>query len=312
MSAAESFGGFISMSVCWCAAIGTLGFIDSAYLTYLKLSNSEVFCPTGGGSCSDVLNSEYSHVFGVPLPMVGMVSYALVTLLALQQAGMGWPLELGEMNIRFLLLGSTTAMATASAYFLYLLSTKFAGTTCLYCLISVFLSFSLLLITLKAYTLENIQKLVGLQLSIAAIVVAVLSNSYMMVSPKIVGSSDITLDPYVTEITKQSNPWTIALAKHLHSIGAKMYGAFWCSHCNEQKQMFGREAARLLDYVECYPDGVGKGRKMALECVIPGLEGFPTWIIKGKVLSGEQTLQALADASEFTLDDSNALASVQD
>ena len=47
--------------------------------------------------------------------------------------------------------------------------------------------------------------------------------------------------------------------------------------------MFGREAMEILDYVECFPNGVGKGKKMAAECAATGLEGFPTWIINGKV-----------------------------
>lgn len=50
-------------------------------------------------------------------------------------------------------------------------------------------------------------------------------------------TDDFVLEPYETEITTESSPFAIALAKHLHSIGAKMYGAFWCSHCNEQKQV---------------------------------------------------------------------------
>ena len=49
--------------------------------------------------------------------------------------------------------------------------------------------------------------------------------------------NDLTLEPYETEITSQSSPMALSLAKHLRSIGAKMYGAFWCSHCNEQKQV---------------------------------------------------------------------------
>lgn len=35
-----------------------------------------------------------------------------------------------------------------------------------------------------------------------------------------------------------------------------MYGAFWCSHCFDQKQDFGKEAAADFPYVECYPDGM--------------------------------------------------------
>lgn len=52
----------------WSAGLASLGFLETGYLTYLKLSNSEAFCPVGdgggGGSCGDVLNSVYSAVFG--------------------------------------------------------------------------------------------------------------------------------------------------------------------------------------------------------------------------------------------------------
>jgi uncharacterized membrane protein len=44
-------------------------------------------------------------------------------------------------------------MAVASGYFLYILSTKFSGTSCTYCLLSAFLSFSLFFITLKVWFL---------------------------------------------------------------------------------------------------------------------------------------------------------------
>jgi hypothetical protein len=50
-------------------------------------------------------------------------------------------------------------------------------------------------------------------------------------------------------------------------------------------QIFGREATKILDYVECFPNGAGKGKKMAPECAAAGIEGFPTWIINGKVLT---------------------------
>ncbi|KAG1362735.1 thiol-disulfide oxidoreductase LTO1 [Cocos nucifera] len=287
----------------WCAGLGTLGFLETGYLTYLKLTDSEAFCPVGGGSCSNVLNSDYSIVFGVPLPLVGMLAYGLVTLLSLQQTGKHLLNGLGETDVRLILLGMTTSMATASAYFLYLLSTTFAGTSCSYCLISAILSFILFFITIKDFGLEEIQKVVGVQLVIAGIVVTALTNSYTTATQQFSGSNDITLEPYETKITTKSTPFAISLAKHLRSIGAKMYGAFWCSHCNEQKQMFGREAAKILDYVECFPDGAGKGRKMAKECSAVGIEGFPTWVIKDKVLSGEQELPALAEASGFILED---------
>ena len=48
-------------------------------------------------------------------------------------------------------------------------------------------------------------------------------------------------------------------------------------------QMFGQEASKILNYIECFPDGAGKGRKMAKMCEGTGIEGFPTWVIRDKV-----------------------------
>ncbi|KAL6011821.1 hypothetical protein ACLOJK_002287 [Asimina triloba] len=148
----------------------------------------------------------------------------------------------------------------------------------------------------------KLQKEVGLLFFVSAAVFFTLNTSYSA-QPETLKFADVDLEPFETEITTKSSPLALSLAKHLRSVGAKMYGAFWCSHCLEQKEMFGHEAAEILDYVECFPDGAGKGRKMAKSCEVVGLEGFPTWIIKDKVLSGEQTLEELAEASGFVLED---------
>lgn len=286
----------------WCAGLGGLGLLETGYLTYLKLSNSDAFCPVGGGNCSDVLNSDYASLFGVPLPLIGMFAYGLVTVLGLQLSGKKFLFEIDEDIGRLTLLGTTTSMATASGYFLYILSTKFEGVTCSYCLASALLSFTLLFSMIKEFGLQEIQRKVGLQLCLAGLVIAVLSNSYSASQSVAISSGDVELRPFTTEITKESSSLTLALARHLHSIGAKMYGAFWCSHCLEQKEMFGHEAAKLLDYVECFPSGYKKGIKIEKACADARIEGFPTWIINGEVLSGEQELSELARASGFKLD----------
>ena len=59
-------------------------------------------------------------------------------------------------------------------------------------------------------------------------------------------------------MTGTSSARAVDLAKRLKAAGARMYGAFWCSHCFEQKQAFGAEAAHDLPYVECYPQGYFK------------------------------------------------------
>lgn len=45
------------------------------------------------------------------------------------------------------------------------------------------------------------------------------------------------------------------MAHRLKAAGAKMYGAFWCSHCFAQKEYFGQEAMADFPYVECFPQG---------------------------------------------------------
>ncbi|KAH6799308.1 dehydrogenase [Perilla frutescens var. frutescens] len=289
----------------WIAALGGIGFLETAYLTYLKLTNSDAFCPTGGGSCTTILTSDYSSVFGVPLPLFGMLAYGLVASLGLQLGTeKKKTFDTGKSDGEIFLVGITTSMAAASAYFLYILNTEFAGEMCLYCLASATLSFSLFFITLKRFGLQELQKILGLQLFVASLVVIALTASYNIAGSGSSSSMMETEIPYFeTEITKESSPMAIALAKHLHSIGAKLYGAFWCSHCLDQKEFFGREAAKILDYVECFPDGVTKGTKMAQACLDAKLEGFPTWEINGQVLSGEKQLSELATLSGFKLGD---------
>lgn len=81
-----------------------------------------------------------------------------------------------------------------------------------------------------------------------------------------------------------------ALAKCLTEKGAKMYGAYWCSHCQNQKKTFG-DSFQYVDYVECDAQGPN-GNPTA--CELAGIQGYPTWIIGGAKYSGEQDLGTLA------------------
>ena len=45
-----------------------------------------------------------------------------------------------------------------------------------------------------------------------------------------------------------STPEQIALAEHLKAKGAKFYGAYWCSFCFKQRNMFGAGGSRALPY----------------------------------------------------------------
>ncbi len=87
-------------------------------------------------------------------------------------------------------------------------------------------------------------------------------------------------------------------AQCLADKGVIFYGAFWCPHCQATKRMFGA-SARLLPYVECStPDAKGQLQK----CTDIGVQSYPTWVFPdGSRLTGEQTLQALAEKSTCQL-----------
>jgi hypothetical protein len=65
-----------------------------------------------------------------------------------------------------------------------------------------------------------------------------------------------------------------ALARCLAQRDVKMYGAYWCPHCSDQKAMFDA-AFKYVPYVEC---GVpGDTSKVLPVCSDAGIKHFPTW-----------------------------------
>lgn len=81
--------------------------------------------------------------------------------------------------------------------------------------------------------------------------------------------------------------------------GAKFYGAYWCSHCQNQKDMFGK-SKKYLPYVECStPSGNGQ----TLACEEAGIESYPTWVFPdGAQEVGEQSLEELASKTGCSLE----------
>ena len=94
-----------------------------------------------------------------------------------------------------------------------------------------------------------------------------------------------------TQDSAQDAKWVEGLAKDLSEKGMVMYGAYWCSHCKNQKNLFG-DAVQYIDYVECDPAGENSNSD---ECKANNVEGYPTWIYQGKQYSGEQSLEKLAE-----------------
>ena len=82
------------------------------------------------------------------------------------------------------------------------------------------------------------------------------------------------------------------LAKCLTENGAKFYGASWCSHCKNQKEMFG-EAVQYLPYVEC---SAKDSKEQLSVCKDNNITSYPTWVFAdGSRESGEVSFQKLSE-----------------
>jgi hypothetical protein len=79
-------------------------------------------------------------------------------------------------------------------------------------------------------------------------------------------------------------------AKCIASKNARMYGLYWCPHCLEQKEMFGK-SFQYVPYVECAIKG---SREMAPECKAAHAAHFPSWQFNGgPLVEGVRPLEDL-------------------
>lgn len=281
------------------AAIATIGVLETAYLTIAKLTGNSVLCPTSG--CEKVLNSPYATVGGIlPLSLLGFAAYLSMAALAVvplvvnseTDKGLRSKLESSTWLVIFVL---ATAMPIFSGYLMYLMIFQI-GDLCVYCVSSAILSISLFLVTLLGHEWEDVGQLLFTG-TIVAMVTTIgalgLYNSHSVET----SSSNSAPGIAAPAVTTVSGTAEIALARHLRQIGAKEYGAYWCPHCHEQKELFGNQAASILDYVECDPKGKNSRTQL---CEAAKIQGFPTWEINGKLYAGTQSLEKLAEVSGYT------------
>ncbi len=89
-----------------------------------------------------------------------------------------------------------------------------------------------------------------------------------------------------------------SFAKCLTEKGAKLYGAVWCPHCQNQKKAFG-ESVQYVTYVECAVEG---SKEQATACKTAGIEGYPTWqFADGSEILGEATFEQLSEKTSCPL-----------
>jgi uncharacterized membrane protein len=253
-------------------AIGVLGMLLTAYLSWTSLSGGSVPGCSAGSGCDVVLASRWATLFGLPTALWGFFAYAGLGALAfIKRADTHW---------RY----AWTAALFGVSFSVYLttISITQLGATCPYCLTSLGLMTAALILTTYQRPTEmprfSWRQTLIRRIPLAAMFVFALHLQYVALPEEFV------------------NPIADPLVEHLNQIGAKFYGASWCEHCQQQKRFFGKAASRL-PYIECKPGG--PSAPLTTQCRDAYIASFPTWVVKDRRVEGVLSLAELAELSGF-------------
>ena len=97
-------------------------------------------------------------------------------------------------------------------------------------------------------------------------------------------------------VTSESTKETIKFAKYLKDSGVIKYSAYWCPNCLNQSELFGKQAYKELNVVECANDGKNSQTQL---CIDKKIKGFPSWEINGKIILGVLTLKELSTLTGY-------------
>ncbi|MDP6704313.1 MAG: vitamin K epoxide reductase family protein [archaeon] len=120
--------------------LSAAGFFDSLYLTISHYQGASVGCSLVHG-CSEVLQSEYAVIFGIPLAVLGMAYYLFVFLLSVLY------FDTQKDKVLRAAMGAVSIGFVASLWFVYLQAAVIKA-FCLYCLGSAAITIALFLFSL--------------------------------------------------------------------------------------------------------------------------------------------------------------------
>jgi uncharacterized membrane protein len=312
--------------------LSSIGAIETGFLSYLKIfdpsgigklcGNGEVSSAIQAPSCSSVLNSPYASIqinadTSIPLTVVGFCAYAFVALCSaypLVAKNDGQAGENNDADNRIAILCATTSMATFSIFLLSLLY-NIIHQSCPYCIISASLSLTMAFTSWCTGMLpSNERSEDGAKLALGSLFTTTVAASILffgvdeasmsayqndmlassgfsnnvVATAKEVAQKDIPPPP----VTSKSSEQALKIGEDLKGLNTRFFGAYWCSHCYEQKQRLGKEAMANVQYIECSKEGLNSQSGICKEREVPG---YPTWEIGGKLYPGEMYLDELEE-----------------
>lgn len=256
-------------------SLAVVGMLLTAYLTYASWQGESLAGCTVGSACDAVLNSRWSSLMGMPTSFWGFLMYSSLAAIAWNK----------PTTSQWKLIWLLSVIGLLYSLYLTAVSLLIVKAACPYCLTSLGLVSAIFIVNLW----QRPAKMPGFywgswlakSLGSAVVIIIALHLHYA---------------GFIGKATGPEDPWIRGLVQHLAKTDAKFYGASWCPHCMEQKELFGA-SARGLPYVECSPGG--PQAPQARVCEEIGIKSYPTWVINGERYTGTQSLDNLAQLSKY-------------
>ena len=284
------------------AVLSTIGLIDTGSITLTRWGwIGALSCPGGIEGCDKVLNSPWGTIadingYTIPLSLAGFVSYLVILILSII-IFLPWlkekKIDLSRKSW-WVLFALSCGMSVFSILLIGIMLFKIKA-YCFFCILSGLISIIIFSLVLIGGGWNEPGELIFRAIIIGLIVIlgGFIWSSSVDPNRPLTAEERVGLPP---EVLSESSSSSISLAKHLTSIGAVQYSAYWCPHCHDQKELFGKEAVSELRLVECAPNGKNSKTKL---CEDKGINSFPSWEINGGIDPGVKSLEELADLSNY-------------
>ena len=285
------------------AVLSTIGVIDTGSITFNRWGIlGSLSCPGGAEGCDKVLNSSWGILFEnqyfiIPLSLIGLLSYTAILLLAVFplipsiQENKNNHLKITWNGLLLISFGMSIFSIILIALMIYKIKAF-----CFFCILSAIISILIFLLSLFGGSWENYGQLFfrGILLSLSIVIGSLIWSSSIEPNKSTISNNpNLGSPPIVKSI---SNPNQIKFAKYLTSKNISMYSAYWCPHCHDQKELFGKEASNQLVIVECAKDGLNSQSEL---CDQKEIISYPSWEINGKIDSGVKSLEDLVRLSGY-------------
>ncbi|KNC48389.1 vitamin K epoxide reductase [Thecamonas trahens ATCC 50062] len=260
------------------AVVGLVGMATSVYLLrmhYAPEVAAHGVCEVNSVlSCVAVNTSKYSELFKIPVALLGIFWFAVVTAVAAHLVLVGYDTAI--------VIGLAGWSATGAATVVYLVAAELAlGKICLACTLVQFLSLAVMALAHSFYITvvrprRSLPDLVDLVAELKWWLVVIVCVGLIML---VACNAPATVLPAAKEHR----------AELVACLNARAVAVYWyaeCSHCVRQRARFGLEWSNIQASHECTAE--------AETCKLAKIEATPTWVRGDSRHQGMMELDELA------------------